>query len=92
MAGYFLLLGHRPQQARRALLAAILVGVVFSIGQQARGAHFLSHDLTSAAIAWFMLLALWRMLLAPAAERGQACPSISRLHWRERSTWRLRRD
>ena len=28
---------------------AVLVGAVFSIGQQARGAHFLSHDLASAA-------------------------------------------
>lgn len=92
MAGYFLLLGRRPQQARRALLAAILVGVVFSIGQQARGAHFLSHDLTSAAIAWFMLLALWRLLLAPAAETAQPRPSVSGLHWPARSTRRLRCD
>ena len=67
MACYFLLLGRQPLQARRVLAAAILVGTVFSIGQQARGAHFLSHDLISAAIAWFMLLALWRLLLAPAA-------------------------
>ena len=71
MAGYFVLLGRRPLQARRALVTAILIGTVFSIGQQARGAHFLSHDLTSAAIAWFMLLALWRLLLAPAAETVQ---------------------
>ena len=38
---------------------AIAVGVAFSIGQEARGAHFLSHDLTSAAIVWFVQLALY---------------------------------
>jgi membrane-associated PAP2 superfamily phosphatase len=43
-----------------ALASAIFVGLAFSIGQQARGAHFLSHDLTSAAIVWFVQLALYR--------------------------------
>ena len=38
---------------------AIAVGIAFSIGQEARGAHFLSHDLTSAAIVWFVQLGLY---------------------------------
>jgi len=63
MAFYFALRDRRPRLARRLLAGAIATGVVFSIGQQARGAHFLSHDLTSAAIAWFLLLALWYRLL-----------------------------
>jgi len=83
MAGYFLLLGRRPLQARQALAAAILIGTVFSIGQQARGAHFLSHDLTSAAIAWFTLLALWRLLLAPAAEAVQPQVVQGDREWKE---------
>ena len=41
------------------LAAAIAVGIAFSIGQEARGAHFLSHDLTSAAIVWFVQLGLY---------------------------------
>jgi membrane-associated PAP2 superfamily phosphatase len=45
------------------LWAAILVGVVFAVGQEARGAHFLSHDLTSAAIAWLLLAWLYSRLL-----------------------------
>lgn len=64
MAFSFQLLGRRPRVARWCLAGAVLVGMTFSIGQQSRGAHFLSHDLTSAAIAWFLLLALWRWLLA----------------------------
>jgi len=63
MAFYFLLLGHRPRMTRGFLAGAILIGTIFSLGQQSRGAHFLSHDLASAAIAWFALLALWRLLL-----------------------------
>jgi membrane-associated PAP2 superfamily phosphatase len=42
-----------------ALLAAGLVWAVFSLGQQARGAHFLSHDLASLAIVWFVQLLLY---------------------------------
>lgn len=60
---YFLLRDRRPRAARRALAGAVLLGMVFSFGQQARGAHFLSHDLASAAIAWFLSLALWQIML-----------------------------
>jgi membrane-associated PAP2 superfamily phosphatase len=63
MSFYFVMLGHRPKLARRVLAGTILIGAVFSVGQQARGAHFLSHDLTSAALAWFLLLGLYRPLL-----------------------------
>jgi membrane-associated PAP2 superfamily phosphatase len=63
MSFYFVLLGTRPKLARRSLAGAILIGAVFSAGQQARGAHFLSHDLMSAALAWFLLLGLYRRLL-----------------------------
>jgi membrane-associated PAP2 superfamily phosphatase len=41
-----------------ALAGALCLGALFSFGQQARGAHFLSHDLASVAIAWMMALAL----------------------------------
>src|SRR5207342_1086221 len=50
--GYFLLRDGARRRARWALAAAILLGVAFSVGQEARGAHFISHDLTSAAIVW----------------------------------------
>jgi membrane-associated PAP2 superfamily phosphatase len=72
MALYFALRDRRPQLARGLLAAGIAAGIVFSLGQQARGAHFLSHDLASAAIAWYVLLGLRRVLLEstpPAATR-----------------------
>lgn len=62
---YFVLRDPHPRAARWALGIALATGIAFSIGQEARGAHFLSHDLTSAALVWFMQLALYRWLLWP---------------------------
>jgi hypothetical protein len=45
--------------ARGALLAALALGLTFGFGQWARGAHFVSHDLWSAAICWFVSLGLY---------------------------------
>ncbi len=79
MGFYFLSLGRRPRIARWLLAGGVLLGTIFSIGQQARGAHFLSHDLASAAIAWLLLLALWRLLLAPPPQppRQQGVESVA---------------
>ncbi|HEY6125022.1 MAG TPA: phosphatase PAP2 family protein, partial [Steroidobacteraceae bacterium] len=64
-AFYFVFRDRSRRVARWLLAAAIAVGVAFSIGQEARGAHFLSHDLASAAIVWFVQLALYRRILKP---------------------------
>lgn len=42
------------------LACGLAVGSAFAVGQWARGAHFVSHDLWSAAICWFALLALYQ--------------------------------
>lgn len=67
---YFLWRDRAPRLALAGLLAGILVGVAFAIGQEARGAHFLSHDLASAAIVWFMQLALYAWLRRPRNAAG----------------------
>jgi len=69
---YFALRDRSRRKARWALAAACVVGVVFSIGQEARGAHFLSHDLASAGIVWFLQLGLYAWLLRPALPVSQA--------------------
>ena len=53
------------------LAIALAVGIAFSIGQEARGAHFLSHDLASAAIVWFVQLALYRVYAGAPATSGR---------------------
>ena len=59
MAVYFAALELHQRWARRALLAVIVLGIIFGIAQQSRGAHFLSHDLCSAIIAWCVSLTLY---------------------------------
>jgi membrane-associated PAP2 superfamily phosphatase len=62
-AFYFVFRDRSRAVARWMLSIAIAVGIAFSIGQEARGAHFLSHDFTSAAIAWFVQLVLYAWIL-----------------------------
>ncbi len=50
----------RPRLAWAAFTGTVMLGALFSIAQQARGAHFLSHDLASALIAWLLCYALTR--------------------------------
>jgi membrane-associated PAP2 superfamily phosphatase len=57
---YFVWRPTRPRWAQWALWATILLGALFSVAQQSRGAHFLSHDIASALIAWSICFALTR--------------------------------
>jgi membrane-associated PAP2 superfamily phosphatase len=67
---YIELLADRPDELPRAECfpgahsssAALVLGTIFSVDQQARGAHFVSHDLWSAAIAWGICLLFYRYL------------------------------
>ncbi len=52
LAFFFALRERWPDRARLALGTALALGGSFAIAQELRGAHFLSHDLTSALLAW----------------------------------------
>lgn len=54
---YFLWRDHRPQLARRLLVAVLLVGSLYGLAQLARGAHYPSHVLWSAWLCWTLCLA-----------------------------------
>lgn len=56
---YFLYLGRSRRLARASLALALVVGGAFAFGQEARGSHFLSHDVWSAAIVWFACLSTY---------------------------------
>lgn len=74
---YFLLRDRRPRAARVAFACGTALGLTFAFGQQARGAHFLSHDLTSAAVVWFVLLGLYILMWRPI-ERRNGSPHATR--------------
>lgn len=59
---YFLLGHYRPQYRYVGLGIGLLVGGAFGLAQEVRGAHFLSHDLFSAAICWCVALAVFRLM------------------------------
>ena len=54
IAGYFAFREVDRGIALAWLAAALAVGLVFGIGQQLRGAHFMSHTLWTAWICWFV--------------------------------------
>lgn len=56
--GLVLALSAKPRAARYALAAALLIGAAAGAVQVARGAHFPSHVLWTAWIAWAVTLAL----------------------------------
>jgi membrane-associated PAP2 superfamily phosphatase len=78
MCFYFVFRDRAPRAAGAFLAVGVLAGAVFAFGQEARGAHFLSHDVASAAVVWFAQLAAYalraRGTAAPtrAVERGPA--------------------
>ena len=55
----------RRQSVRAGVLVTayvILLGGLFSLAQQARGAHFLSHDLWSMLLAWVICGVIYRLM------------------------------
>lgn len=49
----------RPKNIKYFLIPGLVTGGIFGIAQQLRGAHFLSHDIASAAICWLICGLLW---------------------------------
>jgi membrane-associated PAP2 superfamily phosphatase len=66
---YFVFRDRSRRAALATLVAACLVWAVFALGQEARGAHFLSHDLASVAVVWFVQLGLYVKLLRQPHQR-----------------------
>ncbi len=56
--GYFAFRRASPVTARRWLVAVLLLGSVFGVVQQMRGAHYMSHTLWTAWICWTVAFAI----------------------------------
>jgi len=70
---YFLLYHYRPHRRWWGLAGVMALGLLLGGIQQLRGAHFLSHDLWTAAISWCVATLLYPPLLGRASpSRGNA--------------------
>ena len=68
IGGYFVFREQMPVLARRWLLGALAAGLLLGLGQQWRGAHFMSHTLWSGWLCWCLAWGLDALhgRLAPA--------------------------
>jgi membrane-associated PAP2 superfamily phosphatase len=55
---YFVARARRVRRPVVWLLPGLVLGGLYALGQHARGAHFLSHDLWAAAVCWIVALGL----------------------------------
>ncbi|UWX03651.1 phosphatase PAP2 family protein [Pseudoxanthomonas sp. NC8] len=67
VALYFAALRWWPRWRWHGLAIGLAAGLLFGIGQQLRGAHFLSHDVATLAVCWLVSLGLFHMPAAGAA-------------------------
>ena len=73
LALFFLLRDKRPRSARVALVFALGLGAVFSLGRMMQGAHFMSHNLWILLFDWTICLLCYRWVLyrAPLPQHAE---------------------
>lgn len=73
LALFFFLRDRRPRLARAALMGALVLGSVLSLGRMMQGAHFLSHNVWTLLFDWMICLVTYRLVLyRPAASEPPA--------------------
>ena len=63
LALFFALRDRRPRLARAALIGALMLGSVFSLGRMMQGAHFLSHNVWTLLFDWMISVVCYRLVL-----------------------------
>lgn len=61
VALYFYFLRVHPRWRHMGLAFGIVFGAALGVAQQLRGAHYLSHDVWTLAVCWFVALAIHRL-------------------------------
>ncbi len=75
---YFVLRDRKPRLARAALLFALSLGTLFSVGRVMQGAHFLSHNVWTALFDWMICLGFYRLILYRQTQPATA-PTLAKL-------------
>ena len=73
---YFLLSVYRPSRRYYGLAFGLGLGALFAITQELRGAHFLSHDLFSLVICWYVAWALYHVMFRCEASRNPVALTV----------------
>ncbi len=68
---YFFALLYRPAWRWAGLAIGLAAGLLLGLAQQLRGAHFLSHDLATAALCWCVSLGLFALMRAEVARASR---------------------
>jgi membrane-associated PAP2 superfamily phosphatase len=85
LALYFVFRERHARLAKLGLAVGLLTGLTFGLVQQARGAHFVSHDVWSAFMVWTVTLSvyafafrgqLWETKKHEAAPAGGLAPDL----------------
>jgi len=58
---YFFSRYYWPTKSTLILILIITMGLIFGLDQQIRGAHYVSHDLTSAFLCWLVCCVVWHV-------------------------------
>lgn len=77
VALYFAMSVLRPRARWVGLAVGIGVGLAFGVGQQLRGAHFVSHDVMTFAVCWAVAWIAFRLFGLNAARRAPAALGTS---------------
>ena len=72
VSGWFALRRRLPRLAGRWLACALVAGLVLGLGQQLRGAHYMSHTLWTAWLCWMAGLLLDLLVHRPWGRRADA--------------------
>lgn len=75
---YFVAREHRRRWAVAVVVAVLALGLVFALGQWARGAHLASHDVASAYLCWMVALLLYRFAFRGRLASWSSGPPESR--------------
>ena len=71
VALYFALRERSATLSRWALTVGVVTGLLFGVAQQARGAHFLSHDVVSAFLSWMTCLSVYTFIFDASLARSK---------------------
>lgn len=73
---YFVFLRYRSSYRFHSLIFSVVLGLVFGLAQQIRGAHFPSHDLFTIIVCWYVSLALY-LFFYPEERKHLGLHSVS---------------